>query len=84
MIDSADDINKAIATTLINFGYNVNGATDVYPRVEIISVESEEVLEFLKEHAHEINDVIAADLMKLIVKSKSNKVLFYRVEDDAV
>ena len=44
----------------------------------------EEVLEFLKEHAHEINDVIAADLMKLIVKSKSNKVLFYRVEDDTV
>ena len=44
----------------------------------------EEVLEFLKEHAHEINDVVAADLMKLIVKSKSNKVLFYRVEDDAV
>lgn len=45
MIDSADDINKAIATTLINFGYNVNGATDVYPRVEIISVEAEEGLE---------------------------------------
>ena len=44
----------------------------------------EEVLEFLKEHAHEINDVVAADLMKLVVKSKSNKVLFYRVEDDAV
>ena len=44
----------------------------------------EEVLEFLKEHAHEINDVVAADLMKLIVKSKSNKVLFYRIEDDAV
>ena len=45
MIDSADDINKAIATTLINFGYKVNGATDVYPRVEIISVEAEEGLE---------------------------------------
>lgn len=44
----------------------------------------EEVLEFLKEHAHEINDVVAADLMKLVVKSKSNKVLFYRVEDDTV
>ena len=42
MIDSADELNKAIATTLINFGYNVNGATDVYPRVEIISVEAEE------------------------------------------
>lgn len=41
----------------------------------------EEVLEFLKAHAHEINDVIAEDLMELIVKSKSNKVLFYRVED---
>lgn len=46
----------------------------------------EEALEFLRLHSHEINDVIAEDLMKLIVKSKSNKVLFYRIEDhdDAV
>ena len=45
MIDSADELNKAIASNLINFGCNVNGATDVYPRVEIISVEAEEGLE---------------------------------------
>ena len=44
----------------------------------------EDVIEFLKAHSHEITDVIAEDLMKTIVKSKSNKVLFYRVEDDNV
>ena len=44
----------------------------------------EDVIEFLKTHSHEITDVIAEDLMKVIVKSKSNKVLFYRVEDDNV
>lgn len=67
MIDSADDINKAIATTLINFGYKVNGATDVYPRVEIISVEAEEGLE--KDNEDEV--VIAT--IEILGKSKSGK-----------
>ena len=67
MIDSADDINKAIATTLINFGYKVNGATDVYPRVEIISVESEEGLEKDNEDEY-VNATI-----EILGKSKSGK-----------
>lgn len=67
MIDSADDINKAIATTLINFGYKVNGATDVYPRVEIISVESEEGLE--KDNEDEYVNVT----IEILGKSKSGK-----------
>ena len=67
MIDSADDINKAIATTLINFGYKVNGATDVYPRVEIISVEAEEGLEKDNEDEY-VNATI-----EILSKSKSGK-----------
>jgi hypothetical protein len=67
MIDSADDINKAIATTLINFGYKVNGATDVYPRVEIISVEAEEGLEKDNEDEY-VNATI-----EILGKSKSGK-----------
>ena len=67
MIDSADDINKAIATTLINFGYNVNGATDVYPRVEIISVEAEEGLE------KDNDDEIVNATIEILGKSKSGK-----------
>lgn len=67
MIDSADDINKAIATTLINFGYNVNGATDVYPRVEIISVEAEEGLEKDNE------DEVVTATIEILAKSKSGK-----------
>lgn len=41
----------------------------------------EEVIKFLNEHSGEIDDVIAEDIMKVIVKSKSNKVLYYRVND---
>ena len=67
MIDSADDINKAIATTLINFGYKVNGATDVYPRVEIISVEAEEGLEKDNE------DELVNATIEILGKSKSGK-----------
>ena len=67
MIDSADDINKAIATTLINFGYNVNGATDVYPRVEIISVEAEEGLE------KDNDDEVVTATIEILAKSKSGK-----------
>ena len=67
MIDSADDINKAIATTLINFGYNVNGATDVYPRVEIISVEAEEGLE------KDNDDEYVNATIEILAKSKSGK-----------
>ena len=67
MIDSADDINKAIATTLINFGYKVNGATDVYPRVEIISVEAEEGLEKDNE------DEVVTATIEILAKSKSGK-----------
>ena len=67
MIDSADDINKAIATTLINFGYKVNGATDVYPRVEIISVEAEEGLEKDNE------DEIVNATIEILGKSKAGK-----------
>lgn len=67
MIDSADDINKAIATTLINFGYKVNGATDVYPRVEIISVEAEEGLEKDNE------DEVVNATIEILGKSKSGK-----------
>ena len=44
----------------------------------------EDVIEFIKAHSHEITDVIAEDLMKVIVKSKSNKILLYRVKDDNV
>ena len=67
MIDSADDINKAIATTLINFGYKVNGATDVYPRVEIISVEAEEGLE------KDNDDEIVNATIEILGKSKAGK-----------
>ena len=67
MIDSADDINKAIATTLINFGYKVNGATDVYPRVEIISVEAEEGLE------KDNDDEFVNATIEILGKSKSGK-----------
>jgi hypothetical protein len=67
MIDSADDINKAIATTLINFGYKVNGATDAYPRVEIISVEAEEGLEKDNE------DEVVTATIEILGKSKSGK-----------
>ena len=44
----------------------------------------EEVLEFIKSHGHELTDAIAEEIMVSIVKSKSNKVLFYRVDDDNV
>lgn len=67
MIDSADDINKAIATTLINFGYKVNGATDVYPRIEIISVEAEEGLE------KDNDDEYVNATIEILAKSKSGK-----------
>ena len=67
MIDSADDINKAIATTLINLGYKVNGATDVYPRVEIISVEAEEGLE------KDNDDEFVNATIEILGKSKSGK-----------
>ena len=67
MIDSADDINKAIATTLINFGYKVNGATDVYPRVEIISVEAEVGLE------KDNDDEYVNATIEILGKSKSGK-----------
>ena len=67
MIDSADDINKAIATTLINFGYKVNGATDVYPRVEIISVEAEEGLE------KDNDDEFVNATIEILGKSKCGK-----------
>ena len=67
MIDSANDINKAIATTLINLGYKVNGATDVYPRVEIISVEAEEGLEKDNE------DEFVNATIEILGRSKSGK-----------
>ena len=67
MIDSADDINKAIATTLINLGYKVNGATDVYPRVEIISVEAEEGLE------KDNDDEYVNATIEILGKSKAGK-----------
>lgn len=67
MIDSADDINKAIATTLINFGYKVNGTTDVYPRVEIISVEAEEGVE------KDNDDEIVNATIEILGKSKAGK-----------
>ena len=67
MIDSADDINKAIATTLINIGYKVDGATDVYPRVEIISVEAEEGLE------KDNDDEIVNATIEILGKSKAGK-----------
>ena len=66
MIDSADDINKAIATTLINIGYKVDGATDVYPRVEIISV-AEEGLE------KNNDDEIVNATIEILGKSKAGK-----------
>lgn len=67
MIDSADDINKAIATTLINFGYKVNGAIDAYPRVEIISVEAEEGLE------KDNDDEFVNATIEILGKSKDGK-----------
>ena len=45
MIDSADELNKAIASNLISLGYKVNGGIDEYPRVEIMSVTADEGVE---------------------------------------
>lgn len=42
----------------------------------------EEVIEFLNEHQHEIVDTLAAELVLIIIKSKSNKLMTYRVADD--
>ena len=41
----------------------------------------EEVLTFLKEHKSEIDNVTAEEIMKIIVKTNTNDVLFYRVND---
>ena len=41
----------------------------------------DEVLTFLKDHKSEIDNVLAEELMKIIVKTNTNDILFYRVND---
>lgn len=42
----------------------------------------EEVIEFLKAHQHEMVDTLAEELLQIVIKSKSNKLMTYRVADD--
>lgn len=41
----------------------------------------EEVMEFLKEKALEIDNAKAEEILSIIVKSNSNKILHYRVSE---
>lgn len=41
----------------------------------------DEVLTFLKDHKSEIDNITAEEIMKIIVKTKTNDILFYRVQD---
>ena len=67
MIDSADELNKAIASNLIALGYKVNGGIDEYPRVEIVSVTAEEGVEKSND------DEIVNATIEILGKSKAGK-----------
>lgn len=67
MIDSADELNKAIAYNLISLGYKVNGGIDEYPRVEIVSVTAEEGVEKSND------DEYVTATLELLSKSKNGK-----------
>ena len=67
MIDSADELNKAIASNLIALGYKVNGGIDEYPRVEIVSVTADEGVEKSN------NDEYVTATLELLSKSKKGK-----------
>ena len=67
MIDSADELNKAIASNLIALGYKVNGGIDEYPRVEIISVTADEGVEKSND------DEYVTATIELLSKSKKGK-----------
>ena len=67
MIDSADELNKAIASNLISLGYKVNGGIDEYPRVEIVSVTADEGVEKSND------DEYVTATIELLSKSKKGK-----------
>ena len=67
MIDSADELNKAIASNLIALGYKVNGGIDEYPRVEIVSVTADEGVE------RSNDDEYVTATIELLSKSKKGK-----------
>ena len=67
MIDSADELNKAIASNLIALGYKVNGGIDEYPRVEIVSVTADEGVEKSND------DEYVTATIELLSKSKKGK-----------
>lgn len=67
MIDSADELNKAIASNLISLGYRVNGGIDEYPRVEIVSVTADEGVEKSND------DEYVTATLELLSKSKKGK-----------
>ena len=67
MIDSADELNKAIASNLIALGYKVNGGIDEYPRVEIVSVTADEGVEKSND------DEYVTVTLELLSKSKKGK-----------
>lgn len=67
MIDSADELNKAIASNLIALGYKVNGGIDEYPRVEIVSVTAEEGVEKSND------DEYVTATLELLSKSRNGK-----------
>lgn len=67
MIDSADELNKAIAYNLIALGYKVNGGIDEYPRVEIVSVTADEGVEKSND------DEYVTATLELLSKSKKGK-----------
>ena len=41
----------------------------------------EDVIEFLKKNAIEIDNTKAEEILSIIVKSNSNKILYYRVSE---
>ena len=67
MIDSADELNKAIASNIISLGYKVNGGIDEYPRVEIVSVTADEGVEKSND------DEYVTATLELLSKSKKGK-----------
>ena len=67
MIDSADELNKALASNLIALGYKVNGGIDEYPRVEIVSVTAEEGIEKSND------DEYVTATLELLSKSRNGK-----------
>ena len=67
MIDSADELNKAIVSNLIALGCKVNGGIDEYPRVEIVSVTAEEGV------GKSNDDEYVTATLELLSKSRNGK-----------